>query len=155
MATITRTTTVTRTVRPVTRPAPARGWLKTLGVLMVIAGIVGVVPAAVNVLHDYNIHFDAGMAAFHWVAGLAALVCAYALRKNQHLAIATIAIGALFLLVGGLSFMYADDAAFWHAGVFDNLMHLVLGTITLLVGIVTLNREREHGRRQQVVARTA
>lgn len=156
MATLTRTTTVTRTVVPVTqRHSPARGWLKTLGFLMVILGILGVIPYVVNILHDYNVHMDAGMAAFHWVAGLIALVCAYALRNNLHLAIATIALGVIFLLVGGLSFMYTDTGAFWHAGVADNLLHLVLGTITLLVGINAFNREREVGKKRPAVAGTA
>lgn len=155
MPTITRTTTtVTRTNVPTVKPSAARGWLKTLGFLMIVLGILGLVPYVVNVLHDYGVHFEAGMAMFHWAVGLVALVCAYALRNAMHVAIAAMAVGAIFLLVGALTFLYTDQAVFWHAGPFDNVLHLVIGTVTLLVGIKSLNRERTLGRSRVNVART-
>lgn len=163
MATIQRsTTTVTRTedgtpvkvtrvtTKPfvVQRPSAARAWLKTLGWLMLIAGILGLIPAVRDVAHDYAFHLEGIQTAIHWGIGIAVLVLAYAVRNNLAIAIITIGTGVVLIALGVLGFVYDG----FHAGVGDSTGHLLLGTISLLVGVVALNRERDAEQVNRVAA---
>lgn len=163
MATIQRsTTTVTRTsdgtpvkvtrttTRPVMhqQPSKARAWLKALGFLLLVFAVLGLVPTVQHFAHDYSFHLEGVQDAIHWVLGIAVLVLAYAVRNNLAIAIVTIVAGALLLGLGVLGLLNEG----WHAGVGDSTGHLVLGTISLLVGVVALNRERDAQQVNRVAA---
>lgn len=157
MATVTRTTTtVTKTTANVPRRiGPARGWLKTLGWTGILLGILGLVAFVVDAAHAAAVHLEDGQVLFHWVIGIASLVAAYALRGNLGLGAASIAAGAILLAVGFIGFLEPSVGA-WHAGVGDNVLHLLLGLASVLVGIVTVNRERDYERQHRAtVQRTA
>lgn len=163
MATIQRsTTTVTRTddgtpvqVTRVTnkpfvvqRPSAARAWLKTLGFLLLATAVLGLVGAVQDVAHDYAFHLEGMQDALHWGIGIAVLLLAYAVRNNLAIAIITIGTGVVLIGLGVLGFLYDG----FHAGVGDSTGHLLLGTISLLVGVVALNRERDAAQVNRVAA---
>lgn len=163
MATIQRsTTTVTRTddgtpvqvtrvtTKPlvVQRPSAARAWLKTLGWLLLFAAVLGLIGYVQDVAHDYAFHLEGVQDAIHWGLGIAVLVLAYAVRNNLAIAIVTMGTGVVLLGVGVMGFLYDG----FHAGVGDNTVHLLLGTISLLVGVVALNRERDAEQVNRVAA---
>jgi hypothetical protein len=163
MATIQRsTTTVTRTedgtpvkvtrvtTKPIVvqRPSAARGWLKALGWLLIVTAVLGLVGYVQDVAHDYAFHLEGIQDALHWVLGIAVLVLAYAVRNNLAVAIITIGVGVVLLGIGVLGFLYDG----FHAGVGDSAGHLLLGTISLLVGVVALNRERDAQQVNRVAA---
>lgn len=148
MATITRTTTtVTRTTTavPVVRRSSARPWLLFLGYSLLALGILGLIPFVQDALHGAAFHIEGGENALHWVLGIATLVVAYAVRDRRWLAGITIAFGVAYLAVGLLGFIEPEVGA-WHVGVGDNVLHLLLGVVTLLVGIAALNKERDASR---------
>ncbi len=150
MATITRTTTtVTRTItqNPV-RPheGPARGWLKFTGFLFLAVAVLGLFAAARDAAHSFAFHLEGVQDVLHWMLGVAALAVAYAVRDRLAVAVAAIALGAVLLALGLLGLLNPDVGG-WHVGAGDNLLHLLLGTIAVLVGLVSLNRERDWMRR--------
>lgn len=163
MATIQRsTTTVTRTsegtpvqvtrvtTKPVVvqRPSPARGWLKALGFLLLLGAVLGLIGYVQDVAHDYAFHLEGVQNALHWGLGIVVLVLAYAVRNNLAVAIIAIGAGVALIALGVLGFLYDG----LHAGVGDNTVHLLLGTISLLVGVVALNRERDAQQVNRVAA---
>jgi hypothetical protein len=148
MATITRTTTtVTRTTTavPVVRRSSARPWLLFLGYSLLALGILGLIPFVQDAMHAAAFHLEGGENAIHWVLGIATLVVAYAVRDRRWLAGITVAFGVAYLAVGLLGFIEPSVGA-WHVGVGDNVLHLLLGVVTLLVGIAALNKERDASR---------
>jgi hypothetical protein len=150
---IARTTTVTKTVIPKPYLGPARGWLKTLGWASILLGILGLVGYVVDVAHDYAFHLESGQMVFHWLLGIGCLVAAYAVRPNVWLGAASITAGAILIAVGLFGFM-DDGVGAWHAGAGDSVMHLLFGLVSVLVGIVSINRERELGSRRTTISRT-
>lgn len=157
MATVTRTTTtVMKTTSTIPRRlGPARGWLKTLGWLSILLGILGLIAFVVDLGHQAAFHLEDGNMLFHWVVAIACLVTAYALRAALWLGAASIAIGSLLIAAGFLGFLEPELGA-WHAGVGDNVLHLLLGIASVLVGIVSVNRDRDFQRHQRTqVQRTA
>ena len=155
MTTVTRTTTtITRaSTETPRRTTPARGWLLTLGWLLLAFAILGLIPFMQDLAHDFGVHIEAGQDLLHWALGIGALVAAYALRNQLWLAATTIAFGAVLIVIGFIG-LVNSSVGYWHAGVGDSVAHLLLGTITLLVGIVSLNRERDYERRNVNVVRT-
>lgn len=156
MATVSRTTTtVTQTTATVPRRlGPARGWLKALGWLTILLGILGLIALVVDLAHAATFHLEGGQMLFHWVVGIACLVTAYALRDALWLGASSIAAGAILLGAGFIGFLEPELGA-WHAGVADNVLHLLLGLLSVLVGIKSINRDRDVQRPQTVVRRTA
>lgn len=150
MASVTRTTTtVTRTTATVPRRlGPARGWLKTLGWIALVLGILGLVAAAVDLGHQVTLHLEDGQMLFHWVLAIACLVAAYAVRDALWLGAASITAGAILIAAGFLGFLEPTLGA-WHAGVADNVLHLLLGLASVLVGIVSVNRDRDYERQHR------
>lgn len=152
-ATVTRTTTVTKTVVPQPYLGPARGWLKTLGWVSILLGILGLVAYVTDLAHDYAFHLEGGQMIFHWLLGIGCLVAAYAIRPNLWLGAASIVAGAILIGAGLFGFLEADLGG-WHAGAGDSVLHLLLGLVSVLVGIVSINRERDIGSRRTTITRS-
>lgn len=156
MTTVTQTTTtVTRTTAAVPRhrEGAARAWLKATGFLMLALAILGLFSYPRDVAHSFAVHLEGGQGVLHWVFAVAALALAFALRDRLLTAVAAIAIGAVFLGFGLLGLVNPAIGG-WHVGAGDNLLNLLLGTILALVGLVSLNRERDYERRQRTTVTT-
>ena len=137
------TTTITRTTtRTPPRTSPARPWILTLGWSFLVLALLGLIGFVVDATHGIGFHLEGAQDGAHWVLAIGCLVLAYALRERTWFAAATLAVGILLLALGAFGLLEPDRGA-WHAGVVDATLHLLLGTATLLVGIVALNRERD------------
>jgi peptidoglycan/LPS O-acetylase OafA/YrhL len=154
MTTVTRTTTtVTRSTTEVPRRTrPARGWLMALGWILVATAVLGLIGTVQDLAHDYGFHLEGVQDGIHWALGIGALVVAYAVRDRMWLAATTLGFGVVLIAIGFVGLL---TTASWHAGIGDSVGHLLLGTITLLVGIVSLNRERDMERRRSNAPRAA
>ena len=115
---------------------PARIWLTVLGVTLVLAAILGLIGAVVDLLHPLTFHIERGEDWAHWALAILTLGLAFGVKDDGLLATLTIAYGAVYVLIGLLGF-FVDTLGPWHVGLADNILHLVLGAITLAAGAMS------------------
>lgn len=155
VTTRTTTTTITRTTRSdPPRTSPARPWLLKLGWTFLVLALLGLIGFVIDAAHGVALHLEGSQDAVHWVFAVGCLVVAYAVRDRLWIGVAATVVGVALLTLGAIGLLEPAMGA-WHAGVFDSTLHLLLGTATLLVGILSLNRERDWRERDRNVARTA
>lgn len=116
--------------------SPARMWLMILGFVLLAVAILGLIPAAADVMHDFGFHIEGGEDWVHWALAILTLGVAFGMKDEGMLANFTIAYGIVYLLVGALGF-FVDTIGSWHVALGDNLLHLALGLVTLGAGIAT------------------
>ncbi|HUR61403.1 MAG TPA: hypothetical protein VM286_03445 [Candidatus Thermoplasmatota archaeon] len=138
-ATTTRpATTTTTTVRPARDPA--RMWMMVLGWVLVLTAILGLIQPVVDIMHKMYFHIESGEMVLHWILAAVTLGLAYGLKDNRVLATLVIAYGAVYLLVGILGFFMGkpdSPVAGWHVDIGDNILHIVLGLVTLGAGMAS------------------
>lgn len=121
------------------RKTPARIWWMVLGWTLIAVAILGLIPQVVSALHGFTLNLEGGENVLHWILGAFTLTVAYFLKDEALLSTLSIWYGIVYIAVGILGFVIGD-LAFWHVGFADNVLHLVLGTITIGVGVA--NRDR-------------
>jgi hypothetical protein len=129
---------------------PARTWLMILGWVLLATAILGLVPAAVDALHDLQFHIEGGEDAIHWALAAATLLVAY-LARDALLNTLAIVFAVVYLGAGLLGF-FVDSIGPWHVAIGDNILHLALGAITLATAIASRNRVRQTGRMGRAAA---
>ncbi|MEA3203523.1 MAG: hypothetical protein QOI63_1198 [Thermoplasmata archaeon] len=116
--------------------SPARLWLLVLGYVLLAVAVLGLVQAAVDLMHKVPMHIEAGEDAVHWVLGLLTLGLAYGVKDEAMLAQLSIWYGVVYLLVGILGF-FVNVIGPWHVAVADDILHLLLGVATLGAGLAS------------------
>lgn len=116
--------------------SPARLWLTVLGFVLLAVALLGLVQAAVDLLHKVPMHIEAGEDALHWLLAIVTLGLAYGVKDEALLATLSIAYGAVYLVVGVLGFFVATVGP-WHVAVADDVLHLILGLVTLGAGMAS------------------
>lgn len=126
---------------------PARAWHMVLGWTLLAIAILGLVPAAVDALHDLRFHIEGGENALHWVLAIGTLGIAYFVRNAKMQSAFAFMFATAYIGVGILGFIQ-PDIGFWHVGLGDNILHLALGGITLAAGLATKRGDTQgQGRR--------
>lgn len=116
--------------------SPARMWLMALGFALLAVAILGLIPAAADMMHGFAFHIEGGEDWVHWALALLTLGVAFGMKDEAMLANFTIAYGIVYLAVGALGF-FVDTIGAWHVALGDNLLHLALGLATLGAGIAS------------------
>lgn len=115
---------------------PARIWLMILGFTLLLLAVLGLFAPVVDMLHNLRLNIEAGEDAVHWVLAIATLGLAYGVKDDRLLAQLTIGYGVVYLLVGVFGFI-VPEVGFWHVQVTDNILHLVLGAVTIGAGMAS------------------
>lgn len=111
-------------------------WLTILGFVLVAIAILGLIPAASDLMHNLAIHIEGGEDYVHWALAILTLGMAFGVKDEMTLANLTIAYGIVYLAVGVFGF-FVDTIGDWHVAIGDNLLHLALGLVTLGAGVAT------------------
>lgn len=119
--------------------SPARMWLMILGVTLVLVAILGLISPIVDFFRDnLAVNLDGGEMIVHWILAALTLGLAFGVKNEALLAKITIAYGIVYLLVGVLGFV--STMSFWMLALGDNLLHFLLGAVTIAAGMMSRNR---------------
>lgn len=126
---------------------PVRTWLTILGVTLLAIALLGLFTPVVDFFHNFTINIEGGEDVLHWVLGFATLGLAFGLKDDRILNKVAIAYGAVYVVLGLIGFVSPNLAGpAWHVGLGDNLLHIVLGGITIATAVAS----REHANRRVV-----
>ncbi|HVL47906.1 MAG TPA: hypothetical protein VM889_05060 [Candidatus Thermoplasmatota archaeon] len=115
-----------------------RAWLTALGAVLILLGVLGLVPQFTGEPHTIPIHLEEGEMVLHWVLGIVTLGIAFGIRDEAMARNLANILGVAFVVVG-LGGFVAPDIGVWHVGVVDNVLHIVVGAVTLAVAM--MNRD--------------
>ena len=124
----------------------ARTYARVVGVTVVLIGVVGLVLGEKSLWGVLNI--DIAEDAIHLLSG--GLMAAVGFRGSDSAVRSVVGgLGVVYLLVGVLGFFVPELFGLLPHGyetVLDNLIHLVLGVLGILVGFVVATRRTAPGR---------
>lgn len=127
----------------------ARTWFLVQAFLLLATALLGLFGPVADALHGLRMHIEGGEDALHWVLGIAALVIAFTVRSPRVAGALAVVFGAAYLATGILGF-FVSEVGPWHVAIGDNLLHIALGVVSVVVGLATQRGATEgtgYGRR--------